>query len=306
MSLEATIRAAQHYLNPLDVDCVIYHNPCNDGSGAALAAWSLLGDKAIYIQRTYHKEFDASVVRGKNAVVLDASFKKEELQQLRALAHKVMILDHHESAMKDLAGEPGCFFTMHNSGAVLSWHYFHGIEQSAPRLLQLIEDRDLWHWKERNLSEPLFYALQECCSNSNFKTYEPYLDVIKLDELIAYGQNLVVANRHWCEQKAIFAEHRIFNLPGTSDEYSIMYLKVENEKLVSELAEYLYTSHKVDFVMLWSQIPSGLYKISLRSNNPEVNVSDIATALGGGGHPQAAGAVLDNSPNDLLKPLKHS
>jgi oligoribonuclease NrnB/cAMP/cGMP phosphodiesterase (DHH superfamily) len=306
MSLEATIREAQHYLAPHDVDCVVYHNPCNDGSGAALAAWILLGDKATYIPRTYHKEFDASLVHGKNVVVLDASFKKDELQQLRGLAHKIMILDHHDSAMKDLAGEPGCFFTMGNSGAVLSWHYFHGIEQPAPRLLQLIEDRDLWRWQERDLSEPLFYALQERASNSNFKTYEPFLDTIKLDELIAYGKGLIAANRLWCEQKALFAEHRIFNLPGTSDEYSVICLEVENERLVSELAEYLYTQHQVDFVMLWSQIPSGLYKISFRSNNPAVNVADIATALGGGGHPQAAGAVLDNPPNDLLEPLKHS
>ncbi len=306
MSLEATIRAAQHYLDPRDVDCVVYHNPCNDGSGAALSAWTFLGDKATYVPRTYHKQFDASMVHGKNVVVLDASFKKEELQQLRALANKIMILDHHDSAMKDLAGEPGCFFTMENSGAVLGWHYFHGMEQPAPRLLQLIEDRDLWRWQDRNSSEPLFYALQENCSNNNFKTYEPYLDDVKLDELISHGNSLIAANKLWCEQKAIFAEHRIFNLPGTSEEYNIISIKVDNEKLVSELAEYLYTQNQVDFVMLWCQIPTGLYKISFRSNNTSINVGDIATALGGGGHAQAAGAILNNSPNDLLEMLKHS
>lgn len=304
MSLEATIRAAQHYLNPQDVDCVVYHNPCADGSGAALSAWTFLGDKAIYVPRTYHKEFDATKVHGKNVVVLDASFKKDELQQLRALAHKIMILDHHDSAMKDLAGEPGCFFTMEHSGAVLSWHYFHGLDQPAPSLLRLIEDRDLWRWQERDSSEPLFYALQERASNGNFKTYEPYLDDAKLEELVSHGRGLIAANKHWCEQKAIFAEHRIFNLPGTSDEYSVICMELDNDRLVSELAEYLYTKHQVDFVMLWCKTPSGLYKISFRSNNPSVNVGDIATALGGGGHAQAAGAVLDNSPNDLLEPLK--
>lgn len=304
MSLEATIRAAHHYLKPQEVDCVVYHNPCSDGSGAALSAWVALGDKATYVPRAYHKEFNSSVVRGKNVIVLDASFRKDELHSLRALAHKIMILDHHDSAMKDLAGEPGCFFTMGNSGAVLSWHYFHGMDQPAPRLLQLIEDRDLWLWRERDLSEPLYYALRERCTNSNFKTYEPYLEPVKLDELISYGKSLVAANRLWCEEKAVYAEQRIFNLPGESAGYSVICLEIENDRLVSELAEYLYTKYQVDFVLLWCRLPDGLHKLSLRSNNTNVNVGNIATALGGGGHAQAAGAILSSSPWDLLKPLK--
>ena len=36
----------------------------------------------------------------------------------------------------------------------------------------------------------------------------------------------------------------------------------------------------------------GSFKISMRSNRP-INVSDICAAMGGGGHPQAAGCQVD-------------
>lgn len=300
MSLRSTIEAAQHYLNPQHVDCVVYHNPCNDGSGAALSAWTALGNKAVYEKRAYHKEFNTRSVVGKNVVVLDASFKKEELRQLQRLANKIMILDHHDSAMRDLAGEAGCFFEMQNSGAMLAWHYFHGLEKTPPKLIQLIEDRDLWRWEYRDESEPLYYALRVRCSNNDFKTFEQYLDPVKLDELIAYGKTLVEENHRWCKEAALQAQERLFRLPGSSTTYNIMCLELPNDKLVSELAEYLYSNNNVDFIMMWCKA-GDQYKISLRSGNLNINLGEIAASLGGGGHRQAAGAVITTSPWDLLK-----
>ena len=110
MTLANTIQDARAYLAPQDVDCVVYHSPCNDGSGAALSAWLLLGDKAHYQRLMYHEPFVEESVRDKNVIVVDASFKKEQFLRLRTIAKKIMILDHHFSAMEDLAGESGCFF----------------------------------------------------------------------------------------------------------------------------------------------------------------------------------------------------
>jgi Exopolyphosphatase-related proteins len=300
MSLKATIEAAQHYLKPEHVDCVVYHSPCNDGSGAAVSAWVALGETVAYEKLAYHKDFNVSAILGKNVIVIDASFKKEELRRLRTLANKIMVLDHHDSAMKDLAGEPGCFFEMKNSGAMLSWHYFNGLGAPAPKLITLIEDRDLWNWKYRDESEPLYYALRERSANSDFRTFIQYLEPEKLAEIIAFGKTLVTSNHLWCEQTAQQAQRHIFKLPGTDFTYNIMCLEVANDKLVSELAEHLYTKHMMDFVMLWCKISGGKYKISFRSNNHAVNLGDIATVLGGGGHKQAAGAVVDISPWELL------
>lgn len=301
-TLSESITAAREYLDPNDVNCVVFHSPCNDGSGAAVAAWLKLGDKAAYERRMYHKEFSETAVRGKNVIVLDASFPREELLALRAVANKVMILDHHHSAMEALGDLPGCFFTMENSGAILSWYYFHGLDSTPPQLLSYIEDRDLWRWNDRATSEPLYYALRDKCSNSDFKTYLTYIDPDKLAELIAYGKTLVAANHKWCEEAALKAELKTFVLPTTGGTYKIMCREIDNDRLTSELSEYLYNHNDIDFVMLWCKTIDGKYKVSFRTKNPEVNVGAIATALGGGGHKQASGAVLNQSPWKLTVP----
>jgi len=302
MSLNTIIQNAREYLNPAQVDCVVYHSPCNDGSGAALSAWVLKKDQLSYVPRIYDKPFDNEMLRNKNVVVLDASFKNEHLQELRTIAKKIMIVDHHYSAMNDLQHQPGCFFDMEHSGAILAWYYFHGLQSAAPKLLTLIEDRDLWRWRERELSEPLYYGLKKCCSNYDFRSFAPYLDEQKLAELIVYGKSLVQANQLWCQEAAKLAQNKIFILPESQRSYRIMCREVDNDHLVSELSEYLYlhVNPHLDFVMLWSQTTAGKYRINFRSNNPHVDVSAIAMLLGGGGHKQAAGAVIDFSPLDLL------
>lgn len=299
MPLKEAIQQARDYLPPDTVNCVVYHAPCNDGSGAALSAWMARGDRATYIRRTYHKPFNDETLRGKNVVVLDASFSPEHLEKLRKIANKVMILDHHYSAMQQLATLPGCFFAMENSGAILAWYYFHGLDAKPPMFLQLIEDRDLWKWQWRDLSEPLYYALREKVPNSDFKGYIPYVSQHNLDALIAFGKTLVAKNQAWCAEAAKDAKLRYFKLPNDSRTYKIMCREVDNDRLVSELSEYLYTHNDIDFVMLWSKTNDGKYKVSFRAQKDDVNLGDISQILGGGGHKLAAGAVLTISPLEL-------
>ncbi len=301
-TLSAIIKAAQTYIDPQEVNCVVYHGPCNDGSGAALSAWLKLQDHAQYHNLNYHQKFPEEILIGKNVVVLDASFNKDHLLRLRETANKILILDHHYTARVNLAGIPGCFFAMQNSGAMLAWYYFHGLDATPPRLMQLIEDRDLWRWDERALSEPLYYGLKARIPDCEFMEFAPYLQEDKLTEIIDFGKSLVAENHRWCEQAALNVERRIFTLPGTNSRYHIMCGEVESDRLISELAEYLYSKFSIDFVMMWCKTEDGKYKVSFRANTPDINVADIAEALGGGGHKNAAGVVMTTSPWDMLQP----
>jgi phosphoesterase RecJ-like protein len=57
------------------------------------------------------------------------------------------------------------------------------------------------------------------------------------------------------------------------------------------IAEYLRGIQEAEVVMLLKETEDGEMRISMRSR-PEVDVSQIATALGGGGHRQAAGCTI--------------
>ena len=90
--------------------------------------------------------------------LVDFAYPAEQLVQLRQSVAHITILDHHKSARAALAdireqpprfapdqAPPGLFalFDMEESGATLTWQYFHP-ETDCPELLRYIKDRDLW------------------------------------------------------------------------------------------------------------------------------------------------------------------
>jgi len=70
-------------------------------------------------------------------------------------------------------------------------------------------------------------------------------------------------------------------------------LKEERAKVdeIEGVAEYLRGIEEAEAVMLLKEREDGSVRVSMRSR-PEVDVSEIATVLGGGGHRQAAGCTL--------------
>ncbi|MFW6193533.1 MAG: DHH family phosphoesterase, partial [Gemmatimonadota bacterium] len=60
------------------------------------------------------------------------------------------------------------------------------------------------------------------------------------------------------------------------------------------LVEYARRLRGVEVALLFRELPDGRCKVSLRSNG-DVDVSAVAQAMGGGGHRQAAGLLLDAS-----------
>jgi phosphoesterase RecJ-like protein len=54
----------------------------------------------------------------------------------------------------------------------------------------------------------------------------------------------------------------------------------------------------VDIVVLFSEIDAGRVKVSMRSTG-RVTVDRLAASLGGGGHPHAAGVMLNGSRAEI-------
>ena len=62
------------------------------------------------------------------------------------------------------------------------------------------------------------------------------------------------------------------------------------------LIDHLRAIEPVVVACVFEEVEPELTRISLRSKNPQVNVSDICGQFGGGGHPAAAGARIPGSP----------
>ena len=258
---------------------VIYHKGCTDGFGAAWAAnrgLSRLGLQAEYLPASYG-DAPPDFALGSRIYVLDFSYPRDVMDDM-ASKYKVILLDHHATAMRDMDGAPYCHFDIGMSGAHLAWQHFNP-DEKAPELIRYIEDRDLWKWQlpdSREVSAAL------CSYPLDFDVWDT-LDVLELARegraILRYQENMVSS----IARQAIWTDVAGYHVP------------VANAAVLqSEVCEALLAQYpEARFAGAFYQRPASddgdtNQKWSLRSRH-DFDVSQVAKQFGGGGHPQAAG-----------------
>lgn len=76
---------------------------------------------------------------------------------------------------------------------------------------------------------------------------------------------------------------------GTAEEIE-RYL---NYDVYGDIAGFLSNLSEVQAIMLLREEEEGRIKGSLRTSRPDVDISELAKKLGGGGHPKASGFVVE-------------
>jgi hypothetical protein len=256
---------------------IVFHSPCMDGAAAALAAWLKFGDEAEYRPAKYGDAAPADEeCRGRDVYVLDFSYPRAELVRMRATCgieirptqqwdrERLVVLDHHISAQRDLAGLPFCTFDMMKSGAALAWERFHTGPASThvyakgsalPELFAYIQDRDLWQWKlphSREISAAL--AARECAEDWRklipiWQSWQSRLNTIAIKEvLIAEGAAILRAQEQQVARAVATAEEvtlrvsRPLALPNdvhVREDYTVRALAVSCPLLQSDIGEAL-------------------------------------------------------------------
>lgn len=270
---------------------VLYHANCSDGKGAALAAWMKFGPLANYIAVQYGQAppplpFFAEVY------ILDFSFKRDVLQDLKEQVKSLVVLDHHRSAMEDLEGLSYAKFDMTKSGAVMAWDYFHP-DQPLPPLYELIQDYDLWEWKFASTG-PAAAAIEMI---PTFQELYPYLH--DLPPLVKFGQTILKVYEKSITsavKKAVVNTNfptADFHNPAWVEKVAVVNLTSDNKMVVNLTAERIYKNYDVDFVALFVISSEGRIIFSLRSNpEKEVDVCARAKEFNGGGHRTSAAFSL--------------
>jgi len=180
-----TIRNKKN-LQPDEVDVVIYHDPCSDGFGSRVVAEMYLSTKfpqrqVTYIPMSHGAPFPPGL-EGKNLLICDFSFRKNAILELLKKVNKLLIIDHHESAEKDLKDidDKNKWFDMKYSGAMLTWFYFHPTTES-PLLIKYIHDRDTW---SKELPNTDAFAAWFHTLPFDIEEYKKYLDENLLLQMI--------------------------------------------------------------------------------------------------------------------------
>ncbi len=266
-----------------DLDVVLYHGECADGFGAAWAIWKKF-PSAQFIP-VKHGISPPIGLRGKRILIVDFSYPRETLEKIAAESEGLLVLDHHITAEKTLAGLPYVHFDQKRSGAVLAWEWAQ--DAPVPWLLQYVQDKDLWNWALPGSRE----------INAALASYPFEFEVwsrLRQDTLEAEGRAIL---RYENELVAKISEEAVMI---TFDGVTVP--AVQSAVLTSQIGERLSANHP--FCLIWHDRDGRRY-VSLRSRQGQADVGAIATAQGGGGHTHAAGFSFDlgKEPSSPLEQL---
>ncbi|MBK3333039.1 phosphoesterase [Persephonella atlantica] len=279
----------------------IYHGNCTDGTTAAAVLLKKYPDCQLFpFEHGYKPEHIdqllQSVDKETTVYIVDFSLKKEDLISLIKRAKQVVNIDHHISAkdyLEEIDRQYDNFtfvFNNNRSGASLTWEYLFNTE--PPWIVKYVEDQDIWTWRYgENTKYVNLYLLPF--------TNRPE-EVVKLldqqpDNLIEKGK-IIASFSDYLINKYV---ERAKETPVKIGEYTVR--GFNTTYFQSEIGNILSTKFG-EAVLLFS-VQGTDVKLSFRScEGQKPNALDLARILGGGGHKNAAGALV--KIEDFLKMVK--
>lgn len=306
----------------------IYHAPCQDGFTAAWAMRHLMPNANIEFLPAKYGDAPPDVT-GRIVYILDFSYSREIISNMLQKAQRLLILDHHESALRNLvgldAGDPDYFaqtgergaateykegmrfwmsdgghivLDMSRSGAGMAWDYFsmmmrdplREFGEKRPQLLNHVEDRDLWKF---NYPETKFICASLFSQENDFAIWEHLMGYEKraLESMRDEGEGIM--------RKQMKDIRELLSV-GTR-EFSIGGFKVPCCNLPYTLASeacHMLLEQYPDAPFAASYMDQAHGRVfSLRSSNERENVSTVAQQFlyrgtRGGGHRNAAGFTM--------------
>lgn len=259
---------------------VLAHGNCLDGLASCHAAWLHFQDTADYHFMNYGDDLPNMV--GKHVYMVDWSVKSHVMASIICVAASVTVLDHHESAEKELqqyfdSGEISGVFDMDRSGAGITWSHFFP-DDDLPFVYSIIQMRDLWKHKGSDMEKTVDNITSALASRD--MSLEAFNSIyLKGSILAAEGKVLVRALNK--RKKAALKKWRW----ATYGDHKIMVINDTNSDVLNGL---LLDNKEADYAVGYTDI-SDKTIYSLRSTDERVNVSEVATSLGGGGHANASG-----------------
>lgn len=291
-------------------DLIIYHGNCPDGWGSA---WWL--SKAIEGEGREVELFPGKygkpapeVNDEQNVWIVDFCYPGDELEKLAATAGRLIILDHHQTAIGYLADAPSVHvfnsfgeYTLtssaHHSFAILdmdrsgvgltsAFVSLHFGVPAAP-FLRFIEDRDLWRFKFE-LTPAVFSAVT---SRPQTRAAWDAMENMNISMLVAEGTAIERYRTELIESVVSTAfQIEMFgrSVWCVSCPYAI------GSDVAGELAKRDPEGFAAYFVDYGDRL-----KYGLRSADTGMDVAALAQQYGGGGHKHAAGFEIKTLPRNL-------
>ena len=305
---------------------VLFTHTDLDGAGCAVL-YRLACKTAKY--RVFHctyKDIDEKII---NAIedglvtpkteicIADISPSMEVMKRLVEGFPFLMIWDHHRTALPLLEIFPmGQIIEKDENGLTCGTQlmFDHYIKTGAycshvkmdtielTRFVQAVRSWDTWEWKKHNMEVPkelnvLFNTLgmekfvNRCCSiyyqgqGSLLRSSERFI----IGAIIEKEQKIIesVEPKHVCERSIYGYRSAVYFTPGNVN--------------VSDLASSFLLRHPEFDIFIGIDLVSGTCQY--RTSKDNIDVSEIAKMVGGGGHKQASGSIISQETKGKVMDL---
>jgi oligoribonuclease NrnB/cAMP/cGMP phosphodiesterase (DHH superfamily) len=264
-----------------------YHAGCPDGFGAAWAVWKAWGKSGEYRPRGHQDALHFEELVGAEVVFADIALANGLLRTLGRKAARVVVLDHHVTALERFRSDPELTldlgerghvvnFDLTQSGAVLAWQHFHP-DTDLPRLLAYVQDQDLWQWRLPN-SDAVNAAIG--IYPRRFEVWDR-LAAEPIEKLVAEGQPIARAQRTEIE-RALQNAHSVYVGELRLEAVNALF---QRSSIGHELAKRKAFGTQCGLVYRLTErrVDCSVYSIG------DFDVASLAASFGGGGHRNAAG-----------------
>ncbi len=269
----------------------IYHAGCPDGFGAAWAAQLAWGERGTYVPRGHDDAVRAQEYDGAFVLFADIAPPQSAYLALAEHAAQLVVLDHHLSAQRRFEEDPFLAralareghqvrFDLEHAGSVLAWQTLHP-DEPLPELLAYVEDQDLWRWK---LPQSREINAAIASHPRDFATWSA-LAAAPIEALAEQGVPILRAFR-------VEIERALQN----TQPIALGTLRIEAVNARAQRAEL---GHELASRARFGVPCGAVYRIEGRRVDVSLysvgdfDVAALASALGGGGHKNAAGFSVD-------------
>ncbi len=294
----------------------IHHSPCADGFTSAWVVNQFFKGEVDFHPGVYGHP--PPNLANRDVLLVDFSFKRPVLEALlrsgdTQQANTILVLDHHKTALEDLAGikapegvdfDPGnwrssyqpdlwrakweqemewpvrCLFDMNRSGAQMTWDFFYP-GKPRPALVDYVGDRDLWKFELPESREVNAYIFANEYTFQNWESLNLVFSAEGGLERVAAWGTAIEKKHHKDISELLGVTQRKMIIGGV--EVPVANLPYT---LTSDAGHLM--AQDQPFAACYWDTPKGRV-FSLRSTPEGSDVAAIAATYGGGGHKNAAG-----------------
>ena len=267
---------------------LIYHADCPDGFGSRFAFWLKYRDEMEYIPAAHGRPTPENL-EGRDIIFADFSYKPDILLDIRKKAKSLKIIDHHVSAYNSIIdlgkmAYDEYVYDSKRSGASLCWSHLFP-DKKVPHFINVIEDRDIWKWNVKDSRSLILYLDSFPYSIEKWQEFlfdfEP--ESSRYNEILMQG-SAIKRYKDSTVEVLLKSKHKMV-IDGNE------IWAVNSPYLRDDIGDKLLVGAPFSAVYFMDR---DQYRFSLRSSDCGMDVSVIASKLGGGGHRNAAGFTIDN------------